>query len=80
MLIARRSLSISTKNTTGTGNYTLPNGWTAGGCIVDNASRVLQGFYFTSSIMTPALCASTCASQGFTMAGSEVSVRSQLSL
>ncbi|KAJ7752824.1 hypothetical protein DFH07DRAFT_921710 [Mycena maculata] len=40
-------------------------------CAVDTSSRVLQGYSVTISALTPALCQSTCASQGFTIAGVE---------
>jgi hypothetical protein len=50
----------------------LPSGWSAVGCVVDSSTRALTGYSFTSSTMTPGLCASTCASQGYSFAGTEV--------
>jgi hypothetical protein len=49
----------------------LPTGWANEGCVVDVATHILQGFSFTSSIMTPELCASTCAARSFNISGAE---------
>jgi hypothetical protein len=41
----------------------IPSGWTAGGCVVDVAARVLQGYSTTSSSLTATSCISACAAQ-----------------
>lgn len=45
--------------------------WTAAGCIKDGASRALTGYSFSSPSMTTELCTSTCATKGFSLAGTE---------
>jgi hypothetical protein len=52
-------LSVYTKST----STSLPAGWSAGGCVVDVGTRILQGSFTTSSSNSPASCAATCASQ-----------------
>lgn len=52
----------------------LPSGWAAAGCRTEATSgRALSGYSFSSSNMTNELCVSTCASRGFTIAGTEYS-------
>ncbi|KAJ7721547.1 glycoside hydrolase superfamily [Mycena maculata] len=62
----RMSLFQKTLTTVATSGWTLTQA-----CAVDTSSRVLQGYSVTTSSLTPALCQSTCASQGFTIAGVE---------
>lgn len=53
---------------------TLPTGWAAAGCRTEATSgRALNGYSFSSSNMTNELCTTTCASRGFTIAGTEYS-------
>ncbi|KAF8341317.1 uncharacterized protein EI90DRAFT_1719489 [Cantharellus anzutake] len=50
----------------------LPAGWSLLSCLTDNTSnRVLTGYSFTSSSMTPQLCVNTCAGKSFIKAGVE---------
>lgn len=44
---------------------TLPTGWTDVGCVKDYPDRILKGYMFSSSSMTPVLCANTCRSRNF---------------
>ena len=48
-----------------------PPAWAAAGCVQDGAARALTGYYYTSTAMTPAICQSTCAQNGFSIAGIE---------
>jgi hypothetical protein len=51
---------------------TLPAGWKAAGCQTEASSgRALTGYTFASANMTNELCASTCASRNFSIAGTE---------
>jgi hypothetical protein len=52
---------------------TLPNGWTAAGCFVDNvSSRALSSASYTdSSGMTAQTCIAFCSSKGYPVAGTE---------
>ena len=45
--------------------------WVFAGCVTDSIARALTGYAFQSSSMTVELCTSTCAVQGFSMAGVE---------
>jgi hypothetical protein len=50
----------------------LPAGWVAGECRTEpSGGRALNGYTFSSNNMTNELCASTCASRNFTIAGAE---------
>lgn len=46
-----------------------PAGWSSIGCLTDGGTRTFDGYSFTSSKMTYALCATTCGSKGFNFAG-----------
>jgi len=46
-----------------------PAGWSSIGCLTDAGTRTFDGYSFTSSKMTYALCATTCGSKGFNFAG-----------
>ncbi|WVO19777.1 uncharacterized protein IAS62_001067 [Cryptococcus decagattii] len=59
--------SLPTKRDT-----SLPEGWSSFGCIAESYDeRLLQGFAFSSSSLTPLLCVTECAKLGYTMAGTE---------
>ncbi|KAK8865867.1 hypothetical protein IAR55_001015 [Kwoniella newhampshirensis] len=50
----------------------LPSGWSYFGCVAEsNSQRLLQGFAFSSSTLTPLLCVNECTKLGFSMAGTE---------
>lgn len=58
-------------NNNGSGSTPAAGTWTSAGCVQDGAARALTGYSFTSKSMTTALCQSTCAQKGFSMAGIE---------
>ncbi|KAK4688160.1 hypothetical protein P7C73_g1967, partial [Tremellales sp. Uapishka_1] len=45
--------------------------WKATGCYVDTSTRVISGYMSSSSVMTTALCLSTCQGKNYTVAGLE---------
>ncbi|WWD17948.1 hypothetical protein CI109_102393 [Kwoniella shandongensis] len=50
----------------------LPSGWSYFGCVAEsNSQRLLQGFAFSSSTLTPLLCVNECTKLGYSMAGTE---------
>ncbi|ODO07533.1 glucan endo-1,3-alpha-glucosidase agn1 [Cryptococcus wingfieldii CBS 7118] len=50
----------------------LPDGWSVFGCVAESTDeRLLQGFAFSSSSLTPLLCVNECTKLGYTMAGTE---------
>ena len=50
----------------------IPAGWNYHGCISESwYERLLQGFAFSSSRLTPLLCLNECQKQGFVFAGME---------
>ncbi|WVQ71228.1 hypothetical protein IAR50_000753 [Cryptococcus sp. DSM 104548] len=50
----------------------LPDGWSVFGCVAESTDeRLLQGFAFSSSSLTPLLCVTECTKLGYTMAGTE---------
>ncbi|KAI0267652.1 glycosyl hydrolase catalytic core-domain-containing protein [Gloeopeniophorella convolvens] len=50
----------------------VPAGWTSLGCFVDNGDRILiQYSYVTATSMTTEACLNTCASEGYSFAGTE---------
>ncbi|KAI1789216.1 WSC-domain-containing protein [Ganoderma leucocontextum] len=49
----------------------LPAGWSSVGCVSDSSARALTGFSLANDQMTHEACISTCATQGFSMAGIE---------
>ena len=49
----------------------LPAGWSSVGCVSDNSARALTGFSVTNDQMTYDSCISTCAAQGYSIAGIE---------
>ncbi|WVQ85464.1 hypothetical protein IAT38_007629 [Cryptococcus sp. DSM 104549] len=50
----------------------LPDGWSTFGCVAESYDeRLLQGFAFSSSSLTPLLCVNECAKLGYTMAATE---------
>ncbi|GJE85355.1 DUF1996 and WSC domain-containing protein [Phanerochaete sordida] len=57
-------------NNSGSGS-SAAGAWASAGCVQDGAARALTGYSFTSASMTTALCQSTCASKGFSLAGIE---------
>ncbi|OWZ54809.1 glucan endo-1,3-alpha-glucosidase agn1 [Cryptococcus neoformans c45] len=59
--------SLPTKRDT-----SLPDGWSTFGCVAESYDeRLLQGFAFSSSSLTPLLCVTQCTKLGYTMAGTE---------
>ena len=61
-------------SSSGLSNVTLPSGWTAAGCYVDNLNpRSLNGdlFAYWGEAMTSSGCAAHCSTEGFTYAGTE---------
>ena len=50
----------------------LPTGWTYFGCVTESYNeRLLEGFAFSSFVLTPEMCLNQCSKMGFTMAGTE---------
>ena len=50
----------------------LPAGWTYLGCVAESTNqRLLEGFAFSSEILTPLMCLTECASLGYTIGGTE---------
>ncbi|WVQ62263.1 uncharacterized protein L199_000402 [Kwoniella botswanensis] len=51
---------------------TLPAGWSYFGCVSESwEERLLQGFAFSSSSLTPLLCVTQCTKLGYTFAATE---------
>ncbi|WRT64077.1 uncharacterized protein IL334_001005 [Kwoniella shivajii] len=51
---------------------TLPAGWSSFGCVMESMDeRLLQGFAFSSSSLTPLLCVTQCTKLGYTYAATE---------
>ena len=68
---AASSTPLPPANNNGSGSAATSGTWSAAGCVQDGPARALTGYSFTSSSMTTAMCQSTCALKGFTMAGIE---------
>ncbi|EKM57698.1 uncharacterized protein PHACADRAFT_251488 [Phanerochaete carnosa HHB-10118-sp] len=58
-------------NNSASGSSSASGTWTSAGCVQDGSARALTGYSFTSSSLTTAMCQTTCAQKGFTMAGIE---------
>lgn len=53
---------------------TLPTGWSYVGCVAESYDqRLLSGFGFSSSSMTPLMCLTQCNKLGYSLAGTEYS-------
>ncbi|OBZ65507.1 putative fungistatic metabolite [Grifola frondosa] len=65
------STTSSSAATATSSGSSVPAGWTAAGCVSDNGARTLNGYSFATDELTLNSCLSTCASQGFSMAGME---------
>jgi hypothetical protein len=51
---------------------TLPSGWTYENCVGESdGQRLLQGFEFSKSNLTPLTCIAECSKRGFIYAGTE---------
>lgn len=50
----------------------IPSGWSYFGCVAESSDeRLLQGFAFSSSTLSPLLCLTECEKLGYTWGGME---------